>query len=101
MALQSIVRGSTVVFAVSFTGADGEPASPSSANLYLSYKLGRGRQSETIAMTENAGTWSASWNSEVADAGQLDWHVRSDDITNKSALEGSLQVLTNRANPAP
>lgn len=94
-----VTRGATVVFTVSFTDINGDPTNPNSANLYLSYLRNRKRVERTVTMVPDVGdTWVGTWESADADAGQLEWHVRSDS-TFTAALQGSFRLDTNKANP--
>lgn len=95
-----ITRGSTVIFAVVFKDQDGNVINPASANLYVEYRLGGVVTIDTVAMTPGVSNWTAAWQSSLADGGRADWHVRSAG-TNKAALQGTLQLETNLANPAP
>src|SRR5262245_9610155 len=94
-----IVRGATVVFTVTFLDIDGDPTHPDSATLFLNYKRNRQAVDQQITMLAQAnGTSAGTWDSSDADAGQLEWHVRSDD-TYIAALQGAFRLDINRANP--
>lgn len=92
------VRGSTVTFTATFKDDTGAIVNPASANLYVSYRVNKVPTTATIALTQTGNTWKASWESSVADGGRADWHIRSAG-TNKAAMEGSLNLKINLANP--
>lgn len=95
-----VVRGSTVVWTVTFTDQNGDPTLPVSAVLHLAYKHTRRAVAQQIPMVQLPDqTWQAKWESADADAGQLDWHIRSSD-TFTAALQGAFRIDINRANPA-
>jgi len=95
-----VVRGSTVVWTVTFVDVNGDPTQPVSAMLYLAYRRFRKPVEEQIAMAPIAGgSWRASWESAAADEGQLDWHIRSAD-TVTAAMQGAFRIDINKANPA-
>jgi hypothetical protein len=71
---------------------------PISANLHLCYRRDKQMQNAVIALTRNADTWSATWDSSVADQCQVDWHVRSTG-SDVAGLQGSFRLEVNRANP--
>jgi len=96
--MTDITRGSTVVFVTTFKDDTGAIVNPASANLYLKFRTGNVIQSATVPLVQSGNTWTASWDSSVADGGRADWHIRSAG-TNKAAMEGSLSLKTNLANP--
>jgi hypothetical protein len=100
MTARTITRGSTVVFAVAFLDADGNPTTPPSANLYVAYRKNGAPQLDTIALTSGSPNWTGEWFSGNADGGRVDWHVRSAG-SEVSALEGSFILEVNAANPNP
>jgi len=97
---KEIVRGSTVKFSSVFRDEYDKPISPQtgSATLYVNYKVNGVATTAPLGMTLTDTTWRASWDSSVADAGEVYWHVRSGG-TPKSADQGKLVLLTNPANP--
>lgn len=99
MSTTEITRGSTVVILATFQDNLGAVINPASATLYVEYKRNAVATLAIIAMTQSVNTWSGSWDSGVADGGRADWHVRSAG-SNKAALEGTLLLKTNTANPA-
>jgi hypothetical protein len=96
--MTDVTRGSTVVFVTTFRDNTGAVVNPASANLYLRYRAGGVVTTATVALTQSSNTWTASWDSSVADGGRADWHIRSAG-TNKAAMEGSLNLKINLANP--
>ena len=99
MSTTEITRGSTVVVVTTFYDNLGGIFNPASANLYVEYKRNSEATLAIIAMTQSGNSWSGSWDSAIADGGRADWHIRSAG-TNKAALEGSLMLKTNTANPS-
>lgn len=94
------VRGSTVVWAVTFYDQLGGVVTPASATLNLSYRRGGVLVSDTIAMTQGlTSDWSADWDSAVSDPGNVFWHVRSAGARH-AALEGTIVLEINPANPS-
>lgn len=97
------VRGASVFFSVVFLDEDGEPASPTSARLKISYRV---RGSRTAAVTEltmtegDPNTWEATWDSSPAEPGPIYWWAQSGDPP-KSATEGNFVLEANAANPSP
>jgi len=96
---ETITRGATVIFAVNFTDANGDIANPLSADLHIAYRRNKQMQHAVVALSQSGNTWSAAWESSVADQCQVDWHVRSVG-QNVSALQGAFKLETNRANPS-
>jgi hypothetical protein len=95
-----ITRGSTVVFATVFTDPTGVTVNPVSATLHLEYRASGTLTATSIALVQSGNTWTASWDSSVADGGRVDWHIRSTG-TFPAGLEGTLKLKTNSANPGP
>lgn len=94
----SINRGSTVVFTTVFVDPSLVIVNPASATLYVTYRANNVLTTATVPMTQGPSSWTASWDSSVADGGRADWCIRSGG-TNKAALEGSLSIKVNAANP--
>jgi hypothetical protein len=82
--MTDVTRGSTVVFITTFKDNTGTIVNPVSANLYLKYRASNVLTTTTVALTQSGNTWTASWDSSVADGGRADWHIRSAG-TNKAA----------------
>lgn len=97
--MRIVDRGSTVVFPAGFTDNLGAVTNPPSANMYVTYKRSGVAVTVIIAMTQSGNSWTASWDSSPADAGQVDWCVKSAG-SNKAAIQGAFLLVANAANPA-
>lgn len=96
--MASFVRGSLVTCAVTFTPTSGT-SQPSDAYIVLAYTNTSNVEVETtLTLTRDATTniWSASWDSTLANAGQVDWWAYSSGAV-QAAAQGSFVVKTNRA----
>lgn len=94
-----VTRGSTVVFVAGFTDSVGAVVNPASANLYVTYRKTGTLVTDTVALTQSGNSWSGSWDSSIADAGQTDWCIKTAG-SNKAALQGFFFLKANRANPS-
>lgn len=93
------IRGATVFFSVVFYDQNDAPTSPSSASLKLAYKIAGASTITTIVLTAGpSNTWTATWDSSVADRGYVDWWAQSTPAP-KSALQGNFLLDANDANP--
>ena len=94
-------RGNFFVFTVSFVDANGNPTSPTSANLYVSSVVNGTRTLSTVAMsaTANPTIWTGVWNSEGADPSSVDWSVKAVSSPGFYIVQdGLLDITANQAN---
>lgn len=95
--MTTFVRGSTVDFSAPCLDANGNPATPSSANLHLVFVSPAGvRTKTTIAMAITGNVVSATWDSSVAAAGVAYWNIEA--VGSTTIEQDGAIVLT--ANPA-
>jgi len=96
-----IVRGTEIRWRMNFYDEDRNPTSPPSVNLYIAYKQNGQKKTDVIGMTggQNGG-FTAEWDSSVADAGYVYWHVRASG-PDPQAVDGRFFLLANPANPKP
>lgn len=97
MSCTAIVRGNTVEFTAQFYAPDGTTITPASANVVIAYNHATVPTVDTVAMTDSLNVWSASWDSSVADAGTVYWHVQSSGPP-AAAGDGSFTISANLAN---
>jgi hypothetical protein len=79
------IRRTAVIFDTVFNDVDGEPVSPDSAVLRISYPAGEwpldgsDRRESTLELTtdEEALQWSTIWNSGVSTPGLIFWHCEA------------------------
>ena len=101
MADYHITRGSELRWRMNFYDADRNPTSPPSVTLYVSYKHLGESKTDIIGMTGEAeGLFTAEWESAVADAGYVYWHVRASGAS-PHAVDGRIVLVANPANPKP
>lgn len=50
-------------------------------------------------MANNAGEWSASWDSGHARVGTVYWSAQTKGTTPAAAVDGSFELVANPANP--
>lgn len=97
--METARRGASVFFSAAFLDQNGAPITPTGADLHLSYQASLATVNETVAMDPGAGgTWVAEWDSGVADAGRVWWHIRSTGA-GKAVDEGHFELTANNANP--
>jgi hypothetical protein len=101
MLLTYIKRGNAVAFTAEPLDADGAPVTPETVTLYVNYiDVNDVRIIDEITMAETtAGEFEAEWDSTVAQAGRVHWHVRS--VNPPSAKDGQFELEANLANPDP
>ena len=95
---QQVIRGNTAYWSVTFLDQSGDPTTPASANLYVNYPIATGRTEDTIAMTVTDGVWSASWNTGLAQIGNVFWSAWS--AGPEASIDGQFQLVGNVANLA-
>lgn len=97
--MTDFVRGSKLFFTATFVDKDGNPATPSSATLYLAYTdLNRTRQKTNLTMTLAGNVGTVSWDSSVAADCLVVWSVKGVG-SNAIVQDGSLTLTANEANP--
>jgi hypothetical protein len=95
-------RGSTIHFAATFTGADGQPATPTSAKVTLKFKpVAGGPGSVSLDLANSSGVWKASWDSSVAKPGLVAWSVRATDGSEIIVGDDVFTLSANAANAPP
>jgi hypothetical protein len=98
--MTNYVRGSKLFFSATFVDADGAPATPDSATLYLVYvdlTGTRQKTSATMAVASNVAT--ASWDSSVARDGRVYYTVKGVGA-NAIVQDGNFDLTANDSNPA-
>ena len=100
LAMADITRGSTVTFKATFKDPAGVTVTPSQAAVFVSFPSSDGsRQTTELAMTNNAGEWSANWDTGHARAGTVHWSAQTKGTTPAAAVDGSFELVANAANP--
>lgn len=95
------VRGSTVVFTVTFKDEEGNEVLASNAYVRVAYRKNREILYETANLSQvgETNSYSASWNSSNAEPGEIFWHARGEGDLGTIAGENSFVLVGNRANP--
>lgn len=95
-------RGDTITFtATNFLTSAGLAATPSTVTVYLDYpSSSRARSQTTVALTNSSGTWTGTWDSEVAFAGTVYVSLQAVGTTD-FALDTEFQLTANVANLDP
>jgi len=96
--MTEIARAATIHFAVTFADADGNAATPAGATLYLSYPHRGTRVEASYALTNDAGTWTVDWESNVSEAGVVHYRVMSSGSP-IAVAEGDFTLTSNPADP--
>lgn len=95
--MTNIVRGNDVQFSITFLDVDDIEVMPDSAVVTVNFLSSGERVNETIDLEPNSdGFWSATWPSDVAEAGRVFWSAQSIDPV--SVQDGSFNLLANAAN---
>lgn len=96
------VRGQTITFtATNFLTSAGAAATPSTVSVYLDFPAGnRARDQATVTLTNASGTWTGTWDSEVAFPGTVYCSMQAVGTTD-FALDTEFQLSANIANPDP
>jgi hypothetical protein len=99
MAALVVGRGNTATWSVTFLDMNGNPVTPGSATLYIAYPGPAGQPVEiSIAMTNVASLWTASWNTGGANIGTVFWSAWSQ--SPESSIDGQFALVGNIANLA-
>src|SRR5512146_1122345 len=98
MSCSTTIRGNTVVFTANFYDQNGQIITPVAAQVRVAYAVRGVSTIATLSMTNSGGTWTADWDSSVADAGNVDWHTQSTGSPS-AADDGSFTLSANAANP--
>ena len=96
--MQKFVRGNQIVCSGTFTPTSGT-AAPTSAVAILTYKDATTglASSSTVSLTNDAGTWSGSWNSLLAQEGTVEWRIQASGAL-QAAAQGQFLLQANDAN---
>jgi hypothetical protein len=98
-----IVRGNVLTITASPLDKDGNPVAPSSVDLYLTYTNADGlvTTADPIPMSSNTAgtTWSAEFDTSVAQPGQLWGSVRA--VNPSAAADFIRRLAANPPNPDP
>lgn len=98
--MQTFNRGATIHFDVQFLADDGSPVSVSAATVYILYRQPNNqRANQTIALSESAGHWLATWDSRIARPGTVSGHARSSNPVPIYAKDFEFLLEANSANP--
>jgi hypothetical protein len=97
--MQIIDRGNSILFTATPKDADGNIVTPSSISLSLNYVTATGRAGTSMVMVNSAGSWTATWDSSVAEPGIVYWSSRASSPS--GAEDGSFELEANPANPEP
>jgi len=97
---QVFPRGQPIGFTAGpFTDAFSNPVTPTGANLTLTYKVCGVKRTQSAALTQAAGPyWVYSWDSSVADAGEVAWFINATGVT-AAVNQGEFWLDKNDANP--
>jgi hypothetical protein len=96
---QTIEFGATLQFSATFLDAAGNPTAPASADVHLTYKVAGATTRASVAMVNAGGTFTASWDSAVADSNApVFWNVRSAGAP-KASQFGRVDFDWNTAGP--
>jgi hypothetical protein len=97
--MEIIDRGNSILFTATPKDALGNIVTPSSMALTLNYVTTTGRAGTSIVMVNSAGSWTATWESSVAEPGIVYWSARASSPS--GAEDGSFELDANPANPEP
>jgi hypothetical protein len=97
--MRRIVRGEPLVVSVVFKDGAGAIVTPASANLYIAYESDSEIRRITVPMTASGSTFSATWDTSVAQSGKAWWSARSQSPV--SAYQAEFEIIANPANPGP
>lgn len=98
-----VVRGNFINFSATFLDADGQPTTPTSANLYVVYAIGNEQLLDTVAMDPTADTsiWTATWSTDGLEKAPISWSVRAQIQTAPDLFivqDGNFGLSANSAN---
>lgn len=97
--MATYTRGTLVFFSTSFTDKDGNPATPTTATLYLVFVDPNGvRQKISMPMTIAGNVASVSWDSTVASDCTVEWSIKGTGL-NAVVQDGNFTLGANEANP--
>lgn len=99
-----IVRGNVLTITASPLDKDGNPVAPSAVDLYLTYTSADGIVATVgptaMSSSNTAGTtWSAEFDTSVAQPGPLFGSVRS--VNPSAAVDFKRRLAANPSNPDP
>jgi hypothetical protein len=97
--MTNYIRGSMLFFDATFVDKNGDPATPSSATLYLAYTdLTGTRVKTTVTMTLAGNVASCQWDSAIAADCTVQWSIKGVG-SNAIVQDGSLILTANETNP--
>lgn len=94
-------RGNHFKFTATFTGADGLPAEPVSANLRVVYVLANLQKLDVVVMTPTASpsVWEAMWDSRGVQVSPVEWSAEALDNNGRYlVVDGEIALSANLAN---
>lgn len=89
-----IIRGNVVGFSTSFFGVDGNTITPDSAAVAI--RTAPADVSVSIDMTNNAGVWSATWDTTGVEPGLVFWCITA--VNPAASDQGEFPLEANFAN---
>jgi hypothetical protein len=89
-----VIRGNVVRFSTTFFAADGNPVTPDSASVAI--KTAPAAASITLTMSNNAGTWTALWDTTDVAPGLVFWCITA--VNPAASDEGEFPLEANFAN---
>ena len=96
--MQEIIRGASIqFFGIQFRDMNRQPTVPEHASLRVRYLKCGCERFDNIELAEDNGTWSGTWDSSSADAGDVYWWVHSI-VPDAVAAQGQFRLLANPAN---
>jgi hypothetical protein len=97
------VRGQTILWQATFLDQFVVAYVPTAAKIYIDYPSdtagGRAKAEVSMAATAGANPWTGIWESAPAFGGTMDWSIRTMGASPVEALQGSVELAANRANP--
>jgi len=97
--MKEFVRGNAVTFSgYKFVDVNGDDTVPEEASLRVRYLVCGEEKIDEVAMTEDGGLWSVSWDSSPADPGTIFFNIRA--VTPPGyGDDGQFRLKANPANP--
>lgn len=94
-----VTRGASVeFFGIEFRDSDGNATVPDEATLRVRYlECGEEKFAE-VELEEEDGLWAGDWDSSVADAGTIYWHITPSG--SGTVVDGQFRLKANPANPS-
>ena len=99
MATRNIPCGNTVQWTATFFDMNGAPTNPTSALIRITYSTALSTaQTDVSSMVQSSNTWTGTWYSSLAIAGNADWHLQATGTSINSAYDGNFTLTANTAN---